>query len=215
MVKNMLSYTDTHAHLSLLSRRGIDAAPLLSELEAGGFGSILDVGTESDDLRGRIEAFGGFPFVRFSAGIWPGEDAIRNRESRLSALRRSISEAGPGRLVAIGECGIDRHWNRPDQGADAEGELELFMAQAQLALELDLPVIVHSGMPPPETALGDRGSPGVRGVILHASRTEPRRRGAFLRLPDSSFPSRGPSPNAHIRPSGGGPLRARRPAVPG
>jgi TatD DNase family protein len=165
MVKNMLSYTDTHAHLSMLSRRGIDAAPLLAKLEAGGFGSILDVGTESGDLRGRIEAFGGFPFVRFSAGIWPGEDAIRDRESRLSALRRSISEAEPGRLVAVGECGIDRHWNRPDQGADAEGELELFLAQAQLALELDLPLIVHSRDAAAETAAAIGEVPGVRGVI--------------------------------------------------
>lgn len=165
MVKNMLSYTDTHVHLSLLSRRGVDVVSLLAKLESEGFGTILDIGTESDDLPRRIEAFDGFPFVRFSAGIWPSEDAIRNREERTASLEKAIAAAEPGQIVAVGECGFDRRWNRKDQGADTEGERELFLAQARLALRLDLPIIVHSREAAEDTAEAIAEAPGLRGVI--------------------------------------------------
>ena len=56
-------------------------------------------------------------------------------------------------VIAIGECGLDHHWN--PSGADGRtesdfdeqiyrGERELFQAHIELARELDLPVIVHS-----------------------------------------------------------------------
>ena len=57
------------------------------------------------------------------------------------------------RIVAVGECGLDHHWNpsgedgRCESDFDTEtykGERELFEAQLELAQELKLPVIVHS-----------------------------------------------------------------------
>jgi TatD DNase family protein len=161
----MLPYTDTHAHLSGLARRGIDPIAKLAELSAAGFGAILDVGTEAEDLRGRISAFGGFSAVRFSAGIWPSAEAIKRRQELLSSLVEAVSGAERGYLAAVGECGFDRHWNRADSGADIEGERELFIGQAELAVELDLPLIVHSREAMEETAEAIAAVPGLRGVI--------------------------------------------------
>lgn len=161
----MISFTDTHAHLSMLAQRGIDPIARLDALFAEGFGAILDVGTKADDLEDRIRRFGRFPFVGFSAGIWPSRDAIRNRRAELETLARSIDLSEGQSIVAIGECGLDRHWNKREEGADIAGERELFAAQAELAVRLDLPLIVHSREAATETAEVLAAVPRARGVI--------------------------------------------------
>ena len=100
-------------------------------------------------------------FMYFSAGIWPDVDAIHNRDKQMKMLRDSITAAAVDReqdtlhrrIVAVGECGIDHHWNPSGEDGRCEsdfdektyrGERELFEAQLQLARELSLPVIVHS-----------------------------------------------------------------------
>ncbi|MDE5776796.1 MAG: TatD family hydrolase, partial [Treponemataceae bacterium] len=117
-------------------------------------------------LRKKIEEF-----IFFSAGIWPDPDSIKNRAEKISLLEKTISEIksnseksdsaekGEGefslgkKLVALGECGLDHHWNvaGPDARSEADfdqdllfGERELFEAQISLAKKFSLPVIVHS-----------------------------------------------------------------------
>lgn len=108
-------------------------------------------------------------FLFFSAGIWPDAEVIKNRAAALKALRAAIENASIEKaaeenaaaqktavhtqIVAIGECGLDHHWNK--SGADLRdendfsddiltGEAEMFEAQLEMARELKLPVIVHS-----------------------------------------------------------------------
>ncbi|QQO07434.1 TatD family hydrolase [Breznakiella homolactica] len=148
----MKGLIDTHAHLSMLSRRGIPAEQRLSELFAGGFRGIIDIGTEAGDLSGRIAAFKQFGKIRFTAGIWPSGEAIEERASRAAELEGHIREAPEGYVVAVGECGLDRHWNTAENGADLAGERELLELQLDLARRLSLPVIIHSRDSAKETA---------------------------------------------------------------
>ncbi len=135
----------------------------------------LDIGTHSDDLAGRQacveQAIAGIAdtglaakardFMYFSAGIWPDVDAIHDRENQMKILRQSIEAAAAGgdqdtlhrRIVAVGECGLDHHWNPSGEDGRCEddfdeatyrGEKEMFEAHLELARELKLPVIVHS-----------------------------------------------------------------------
>ena len=136
---------------------------MTERLSAEGFRGILDIGTEADDLVSRLAAFGGYPSVSFSAGIWPSREAIHDRVRQLEILRDSIVSAGAEKLVAIGECGLDWHWNTEED--IRKGEAELFGAQARLAVETELPIIVHSRDAAKETAVVLQGIPGVRGVI--------------------------------------------------
>ena len=124
----------------------------------------LDIGTKAGDLEERRQAvedcIKAMPdptlaqkarnFMYYTAGIWPDIDSIKDRENQMKLLRDSIT---PGSIIAVGECGLDHHWN--PAGADGrceddfdeqiyQGEGELFEAQIELARELKLPVIVHS-----------------------------------------------------------------------
>jgi len=159
----MTPYVDSHAHLSLIAKRGIDVHAMTERLSAEGFRGILDIGTDPGDLKARLAAFGGCPGVSFSAGIWPSREAIQDRVRQMEILREGIASAGVGKLVAIGECGLDRHWNTEEE--NRKGEAELFEAHARLAVEADLPIIVHSRDAAAETATVLEGFPGLRGVI--------------------------------------------------
>lgn len=146
--------TDTHAHLSYVVERlgpaaldGISAAYGAAGRPGDGGGSgddswrpfILDPGVDYDDFPGRKAAFGGLPFARLAAGIWPDAESMpaRAREERLAVL---ATHARDPACVAVGECGLDYHW----MNGTEEEQAALFAAQAELAASLGKPLIVHS-----------------------------------------------------------------------
>jgi TatD DNase family protein len=156
---------DTHAHLSQLSSRGIPAEERLTNLFAQGFGGIIDIGTEAEDLRGRVEAFAGFKKVRFSAGIWPSAEAIARRTELTALLEGQMGSVPRPLIAAVGECGLDRHANKAESGGDLRGERELLELQMALAQKWGLPIIIHSREAPGETAEILSACPELRGVI--------------------------------------------------
>ncbi|MFP3043707.1 TatD family hydrolase [Treponema primitia] len=170
---------DTHAHLSMLdeydarfsAQRGIpptfpSTETRINELFASGFGGIIDIGTQAEDLPGRIAAFSRFERVRFSAGLWPDPENIAGRRERASQLEAHIAAAPPGLVVAVGECGLDHHQELPPgTELDKAGEAELLEMLLDLAGRLKLPIIIHSRDAPGETAAILAGHPEVRGVI--------------------------------------------------
>lgn len=168
-------FSDTHFHFKLLTERGADGADVLSSMAARNCFFGLDIGTEADDLQKRQKCASDAiscikepdlsqeakDFLYFSAGIWPSPEEIRARKERVSVLENCIAAAEKDcgtkikhkKIIAVGECGLDRHWN--SCGADGRNEAdfdssllsaecELFEMQLDLAKRMNLPVIVHS-----------------------------------------------------------------------
>lgn len=169
-------FSDTHFHFKMMTtERGVNGVEVLTAMAQRSCFFGLDIGTHCDDLAERqacVEkaiagiADGGLAvkardFMYFTAGIWPDVDAIHDRENQMKLLRESINAASADadqdtlhrKIVAVGECGIDHHWNPSGEDGRCEsdfdeqtyrGERELFEAHLELARELSLPVIVHS-----------------------------------------------------------------------
>ena len=169
-------FSDTHFHFKMLvQERGADGIEVLTKMAERNCFFGLDIGTKPDDLLERESFVDSLiaqikdpviadkvrSFMYFSAGLWPEVDFIHNRQECVAKLEQSIQLAAgePDRetlnrkIIAIGECGIDHHWN--PSGADGrseedfdqktyEGEREMFEMQLELAKKLNLPVIVHS-----------------------------------------------------------------------
>ena len=169
-------FSDTHFHFKMMTEeRGINGVETLTTMASRDCFFGLDIGTRAGDLQGRqlavekcIAAIADSrladktrDFMHFTAGIWPDVDSIKDRENQMKILRDSVQAAANDkdqdtlhrRVIAIGECGLDHHWN--PSGADGRceddfdeqlyrGERELFESQIELARELKLPVIVHS-----------------------------------------------------------------------
>lgn len=165
-------FSDTHFHFRMTAQENPECgAGLLESYASSKPLFALDIGTRCDDLLPRI----GFAkkslslmspdkrataerFLFFSAGIWPDVEEIKKREECIRTLENQIDgvmrdENLKDTLVAIGECGLDHHWNpsNPDARNESdfsstvyEGERELFLMQLDMAKKKDLPVVVHS-----------------------------------------------------------------------
>ena len=154
--------------------RDVNGIEVLEEMARRNCKFGLDIGTKADDLLERqsllekeIAQIHDYKladkvrdFLYFSAGIWPDVDSIHNRFECMKKLEEQIKAAGEQeqdilhrKIVAIGEGGIDHHWN--PSGVDGrcesdfdqktyEGERELFEMQLELSRRMDMPYIVHS-----------------------------------------------------------------------
>ena len=125
---------DTHAHYDS-GAFNADRETLLASMPERGVGLIVNPGCEIDSSRAALALAERFPFVWAAVGIHP-EDRDGLPPDSLETIRRL---AGHEKCVAIGEVGLDYYWDAEHK----EEQKELFDRQLALAVELDLPVIVH------------------------------------------------------------------------
>jgi TatD DNase family protein len=98
-------------------------------------------------------------FIFSTAGIHPHDAAAFDEHRDIPRLRELLK----GSAVAVGECGLDYHYdNSPRQTQRAA-----FAAQISLAAELKKPIVVHTRDAEDDTRslIGDARSAGVIGVM--------------------------------------------------
>ena len=125
---------DAHAHLTD-DRFSADIDAVLQRAADAGVERILTCGEDVASSEAAIALATGSPIVRVAVGIHPHRAAHATAE----ALRRIRELASDPRVVAIGEIGIDLS-GRSATPADQE---RAFVAQLELAADLDLPACVH------------------------------------------------------------------------
>ena len=125
---------DTHAHYDDEAFDG-DREELLSGLAAGGIGTVVNVGADMESTKTTIALTEKYPFIYAAVGFH-----ALNLDSLTADWCGDIKKlAARKKVVAIGEIGLDYHYERDSR----EKQLEVFEKQLVLANELSLPVIVH------------------------------------------------------------------------
>lgn len=131
----MISLVDCHAHLH---DPGFDSdrTEVLARAAAAGVSAIITAGTDVATSAAAVALAEHEPSVWATVGIHPHEAAVTTSEDliRLEAL------AGSERVVAIGEIGLDYHYDHSPHAI----QRARFEEQLELAGELGLPVVVHS-----------------------------------------------------------------------
>ncbi len=125
---------DTHAHYDS-GAFNADRGEVLASMPQKGVGLIVNPGCEVESSRMALALAERFPFVYAAVGVHP-EDMDTLTPDSLETIRALAKHE---KCVAIGEVGLDYYWDAEHK----EEQKELFAAQLALAIELDLPVIVH------------------------------------------------------------------------
>lgn len=131
-----MGLTDTHAHLTFpeLFDRVDD---LLGRCAREGVDGIITVGTDLADARRAVDlAARHAGTVYAAAGIHPHE-AEKVGEDDLSAMSRLWDRP---EVVALGEMGLDYHYDFADRGA----QRAVFARQLELAGTRHKPLVIHS-----------------------------------------------------------------------
>ena len=126
---------DTHAHYDS-GGFNADRDQVLASLPAAGVGLVVDPGCDVESSRAAVELAEKYPHVYAAVGIHPG-DCDGCTDADFAVIRELAKHP---KVVAVGEIGLDYYWK---DNAPRDFQIAVFRRQLELALELDLPVIVH------------------------------------------------------------------------
>lgn len=126
---------DTHAHYDDSSFDS-DREILLSEtLPKSGVCGVISAGVDIKTSKANLELSRKYEYIYFAAGIQP-EEVEKIDENYIDLLSDIIKSSN--KAVAVGEIGLDYHWN-----TDRTIQKRVFEEQLRLAKELGKPVVIH------------------------------------------------------------------------
>lgn len=126
---------DTHAHYDDEAFNE-DRAVLLQSLSEHGIEAVVNVGASIQTTKNTLELMKKYPFVYGAVGVHPSETEELS-EDLMTWLKAVAQEP---KVVAIGEIGLDYHWDEPARDV----QKKWFVRQLELAREVKLPIIIHS-----------------------------------------------------------------------
>lgn len=131
----MIKLIDTHAHYDDEAFDS-DRDELLQGLFERRVSKIITIGCAPDRWQPTIELTERYSGMYGALGVHP-EDIYGLKEDYIDRLRELA--ANP-KIVAIGEAGLDYHY----ENFDKKRQAEVFRSQILLANELSMPLIIHS-----------------------------------------------------------------------
>jgi TatD DNase family protein len=145
----MMELVDTHCHIQSAGlERGEQATrqlwakepelggdKLVADAAEAGVSRLICVGCDLEDSRLAVDFAGKHQNCWASVGIHPHEA----RHYWSATLKDFAALAVEPKVVAIGECGLDYHYEHSPKAA----QLEVLKFQIELALKHDLPIIFH------------------------------------------------------------------------
>ena len=152
---------DTHAHCddSWVKNGFGDTDEYIKHQLENGVSFIVNIGTNLENSVASVALSEKFEQIYASCGVHPYDTRFYENEVEIIEPLRAL--LAHKKVVALGEIGLDYHY----EDSDFEKQRRFFVAQMELARELDIPVIIHD-----RDAHGDcmdiiRAFPEVKGIF--------------------------------------------------
>jgi len=163
---------DTHCHINMLVKQTFDtplqqqhindARLVLEEAMDNNVSTIINVGTSLIESKNCITLAQQYSSMYAAIGIHPNDctESWKNDFKKLVTLAKNKEQL---KIVAIGETGLDRHY----PGYNIIRQKDAFKAHIELALEQNLPLIIHTRDAHDEvlTVLDEFKGDNLKGVI--------------------------------------------------
>jgi TatD DNase family protein len=154
-----ITLIDTHCHLEM-EAFDPDRDEVIQRARDAGVEAMLTIGSDLKGNIGGLELSGRYDFIYSAVGLhphdaseftyeiseqiktWATKYRVRDTEGGMRDCNAFTpgNSSSPPRIVAIGEIGLDYHYDRSTR----EVQREVFMKQLMLAKEIDLPAVIHS-----------------------------------------------------------------------
>lgn len=130
-------YFDTHAHYDWkeFDKDREDLFDKFNDTLCG----LVNIGINIESANKVIEYADKFPYMYYSLGIHPMEVEKGIPMDVIEQIVENKLKKGNSKLVAIGETGLDYHFDYP-----VELQKKYFIEQIRLANKYELPIIIHS-----------------------------------------------------------------------
>lgn len=155
-----MNLIDSHCHLDG-EPFDADRDAVIERARAAGVGRMLAIGTGEGppDLEAGIRLADKYPFIYATVGVHPHEAAKATPEilARLRAL------AAHAKVVAVGEIGLDYHYDFSPRDV----QRSIFIEQLLLAAEAAKPIVIHTREAWDDTLQIIADHPLTAGGIMH------------------------------------------------
>lgn len=158
----MEKITDTHSHV-YLGEFDDDRAEVIDRVRQAGIERLLLPNVDSQTFGAMMQCCADYPdLCRPMAGLHP--TSVNGGYEQEMAFVEDMMRRHEGEFVAVGEIGMDLYWDK----TFVEQQMMVLDRQIRLAIEHDLPVVIHCRDAFPqlfEVLFRFKGAEGFRGVV--------------------------------------------------
>ncbi len=130
-----MEFFDSHAHYND-ERFEEDRDELIKTIYGEGITKIINAGYSLESSKKAIEISNDYDFMYTTAGISPN-DIDDFKEENLEKIEELAKNK---KVVAIGEIGLDYHWNTENKVL----QKHVFISQIEIANKLNIPIVIHT-----------------------------------------------------------------------
>ena len=143
-----MEFFDSHAHLDD-EKFDTDREEIIEKIKQSGVTRLISAGYSLEGSKKTVELSKEYDFIYATCGISPNdipqseEELWKNiNEIRKLATDNLIGINEKGKVVAIGEIGLDYYWEKDIERRKLQQKA--FIKQIELANELQLPIVIHT-----------------------------------------------------------------------
>lgn len=126
---------DTHAHINA-EQFNEDIREVITRAQDQGVSRMVVVGFDRPTIKRAMELTEEYDFIYACVG-WHPVDAIDMTDEDLEWIEKLAAHP---KVVAIGEMGLDYHWDKSPKAI----QQEVFRKQIKLAKKVKLPIVIHN-----------------------------------------------------------------------
>ncbi len=130
-----MEFFDSHAHYND-EKFDQDRESLIQKIYEDEITRIINAGYSIESSKKAIEIAKNYEFMNTTAGISPN-DIDNFKKENLIEIENLAKDK---KVVAIGEIGLDYHWNTENKDL----QKEVFISQIEIANKLNLPIVIHT-----------------------------------------------------------------------
>lgn len=131
-----MQFFDTHAHIGLIYDDPIEQLRVITQARLAGVTRIISINNSLHDFKKVYQNLKSAPGIYHAVGVGPSEVTTPGKDWA-NTIEESLSLPN---VVAVGETGLDYF----KQFGDKRTQMELFIAQLEIAEKHQLPVIIHN-----------------------------------------------------------------------
>lgn len=130
-----MEFFDSHSHYNDEKFEDI-REQIIKDTYSAGITRFVCAGYDISSSKLAIEIANNYDFIYTTCGISPNDiDGIKDKD-----FEEVYELAKNKKVVAIGEIGLDYHWNTDNK----EKQIDTFLKQIEIANELELPIVIHT-----------------------------------------------------------------------
>lgn len=125
---------ETHCHLDYLKAEPLEE--IRKKISEAGINKVITIGVDPENLDKVKNLSDTCEEVYFTQGIHPHD----SKDATEAEFEKIAERCSLRKMVAVGEIGLDYHYNNSPQ----EIQRSFFERQLQIAVDNDLPVVIHT-----------------------------------------------------------------------